>query len=108
MGWKHIVIEGFCLFNEKDNSLKPHCCKYNPGDIGAHCLSYDETEKKICPYFGFGTARTTLLLTGDDGGAISAAVFSSEKSLGDSKEWLRKERDWINRWKKMLSEEQFD
>ncbi|WP_197259279.1 hypothetical protein [Paenibacillus dendritiformis] len=108
MRWKHVVVEGYCFYENTGNSLKPHCCKYNPGDVGAHCLSYDETEKKICPYFGFGTARTSLVLTGDDGEAITAAVFNPEKSIGDAKEWLRKEKDWINKWKKKVSEEQFD
>ncbi|WP_157739689.1 hypothetical protein [Paenibacillus kribbensis] len=108
MGWKHVVVEGYCLFESTDKSLKPHCCKYTPGDIGVHCLSYDEAEKKICPHFGFGTARTSLILTDDDGEVKNAAVFSSEKSIGNAKEWLKKEKDWIGKWSKKISEEEFD
>lgn len=108
MGWKHVVVEGYCLYEDTDKTLKPHCCKYAPGYIGAHCLSYDEAEKKICPHFGFGTARTSLILTGDKGEAITAVGFNSEKSIGNPKAWLEKEKDWISKWSKKLSEEEFD
>ena len=103
MGWKHIVLEGYCAFNnEKNLNMPPHCCKLFPENIGLHCLNYDEKEHKFCPYLGYGTAPSTIVLTGNDGEEVSFKVFNSDENLSNEKKWLKQEEKWIEECKNKI------
>ena len=100
---KHIVIEGTCFFDVTNSANKPACCKSGPGNIGVHCLSFDEKERKLCPYFAFGTARSSIVLTDQKGDSVGFNGFWSDEDLSDE-EWLKQEEEWIIKWKKKLSD----
>ena len=105
MGWKHIVIEGFCSYDRENDSLKASVgCVDNAGTIGLYCLKYNEDSRQICPYFGFGTARSTLILTGKDGEAVKFRSFVLDDGTMREEEWLKNEEKWIKSWRAKLDE----
>ena len=101
MGWKHVVIEGYCLYKDTDLGA-PKCCLNGTNNIGLHCLGYDEKEHKYCPFFAYGTARTSVVLTGADGDEVAYSSFSSDENLSNEKKWLEEEQKWIEHWKKHM------
>lgn len=101
MGWNHLVIEGYCLFQTEDNASKLPCSKSEHGNVGLHCLNYDQKEK-LCPYFGFNKARSSLVLTSENGENVASKVFSSDENIANEKEWLKAEKTWIRKWVQKL------
>lgn len=75
LNWSHIVVESYCSFKNDDLAEKPICCKYNAGITGLHCLAYDSQNNNYCPYLGFGTAKTTIVLTNQKGETINFDSF---------------------------------
>lgn len=106
MGWKHIVVEGYCLFQLKSNHEKPKCCKLEPGDIGLHCLDYNEKEHRYCPFFGYGAARASLVLIDKNGEEVLSKVFCSDENVSNERDWLRTESNWINKWKDKMKDDE--
>lgn len=101
MAWNHLVLEGYCLFS-KDKEEIPRCCKYEPGILGLHCLDYDEEQHIYCPFFAYGNARTSLVLTGNHGEEVAHKTYSSD--CVDEKEWMKNENLWIEKWKSRLTD----
>ncbi|MGG4220499.1 hypothetical protein ABEW32_20040 [Paenibacillus jamilae] len=46
MGWKHIVLEANCFYEDNEENRDSKCCK---GNIGVHCLTYNQDGHQICP-----------------------------------------------------------
>lgn len=107
MGWKHIAVEGYCLVSLKDGEdLEiPDYCNHEPGNIGLKCFSLVNEEKKVCPYFSFGKARTSLALIGEDGEVVDGKVFWSEGDLANEEVWIKKEKEWIEKWREKMEKE---
>lgn len=108
MQWKHIVLEGYCVFGmEGDKQEIPKCCKDKPYSIGLHCLNYEE--KKYCPYFAFGTARSSIVVTDKNGDAIGGTCFFPQDAFKLSEEqWNVEENKWINKWAERINREKDD
>lgn len=108
MGWRHIVLEGHCFF-DKDEDIKevPKCCKVRPESIGLHCLDFEEG--KYCPYFAFGTAKASIVVTDGNGDAIAGTCFFPEGAFKLSNEqWNIKENRWINKWVERINKKDED
>lgn len=101
MNWSHILIEGFCLFDTDSDSVVPSCCINGLGNTGINCLLSKETEKSMCPYFGFQEAKSTILLTNNIGVSIEFDSFDSDEL--DENEWRKKELDWIENKKELIN-----
>lgn len=98
MSWNHIVLEGYCLCPEEERDKTPKYCSNRTCNIGLHCLDIDENEKRICPYFGFNKARSSVVLTGGDGVSIASEIFSSDDNLSNEEKWLKAEKGWLRKW----------
>lgn len=98
MNWKHIVVEGHCIYdlNENKNKKIPECCKYNPGKIGAHCFKYNIEQRQFCPYLGIGTAKSSMVLTNSEGISVNGTCFFDDINI-DEKEWHKREKKWIEK-----------
>ncbi|WP_235329952.1 hypothetical protein [Paenibacillus polymyxa] len=46
MGWKHIVLEASCFYEDNEENHGSKCCK---GNIGVHCLTYNQDVIKFVP-----------------------------------------------------------
>lgn len=103
MGWKHIVLEGVCLYNRIGKGVIPHCCEVEPGVVGLYCLDYDEEEHKKCPFFAYSEARSTIVLTGSSGEEIAFSEFSSDDNISDETKWLELEKQWTDNWERELN-----
>lgn len=104
MGWKHILVEGHCLFDIDDKLDIPMCFKFKPGYIGRHCLDSENDDLQRCSYFAFGSAKSTVVLTDSNGDAIACEVFWPEKEWSNNEEWNRLENKWIEEWRGKLKE----
>ncbi|WP_273322494.1 hypothetical protein [Vallitalea guaymasensis] len=102
MNWSHIVVESYCSFKNDNLAEKPICCKYNPGITGLHCLAYDSQNNNYCPYLGFGTAKTTIVLTNQKGETINFDSFFGDLDLSKG-EWEKKEKEWIKKQNEYIS-----
>lgn len=103
MAWKHLVIECYCLNDNNGNQEIPSCCKNGIGNVGNHCLDFDEKRHEYCPYLGFKNVRSTVILTDASGNEISFKEFSDDESISDEKKWLEKEQEWLKNWKDKIS-----
>ena len=102
MSWNHIVVEGYCLFDEKKDIQRPACCQGTNGMTGLYCLEYDEQSKWYCPYFAFGKADSTVVLTDGDGKEIAFSAFSSDENIENEEEWVKKQAKWLVAWKEII------
>lgn len=103
MGWKHIVLEAFCLLgSNQENEQNPECCKDGPGGLGFHCIQSNDAGK-ICSFFRFGKARSTIVVTNEDGDEVSFQSFSSDDDIENESVWLQKESEWISNWIRLVS-----
>lgn len=100
MSWKHIVIEGHCFLENQEESDIPKCCIDKPGTVGFHCLEYENG--KYCPFFTFGKAPATVIVTDENGEDFQCDQFWDELNQ-EEKVWLKKEKDWIKKWAKMIN-----
>ncbi|WP_234410368.1 hypothetical protein [Caldalkalibacillus mannanilyticus] len=96
------MIEGQCFFEDEGNDKIPNCCSYGPGDVGVHCMTYEDG--KYCPYFGFNKTRATVVLTGGNGQEVEYNTFWTSISLS-VEEWIKKENEWIKRWAKIINQD---
>jgi hypothetical protein len=104
MAWSHIVLEGYCLFEIDDDCKEevPECCINEPGNVGTYCLSFKE--HKHCPYFAFGTARASVVVTDDKGQSVTGTCFFPKNGLSlSNEEWVRKENAWIKKWARKIT-----
>ncbi|MGE8033465.1 hypothetical protein [Lysinibacillus sp. NPDC093692] len=104
MSWTHIVLEGYCSFEENEGEEIPKCCSEKPGILGYHCLQDAVSKNNICPYFSFNSARSTLVLTDKNGKAIEFDSFFGDLDLSE-KDWLVQEERWIKKWRKTIKKE---
>lgn len=106
MGWKHIVMEGYCFFHsdEEEDKKIPEFCINGPDDIGLHCIEGCEGGNTRCPYFAFGKARSSVIVTDEEGKDFACDGFYIEDAykLSDS-EYLKKEKEWIDRWSEKIN-----
>lgn len=95
---KHIVIEANCFYDSYENGNKavPKCCKFGTNNISINCLKFNEGENRYCPFLVFGSARTTLVLTEQNGNAVNSGSFWGDLKLSEE-EWVRKEKEWIEK-----------
>lgn len=102
---KHLIIEANCMydFEKKNNINVPVCCKHSAGSISINCLGYQEEKRQMCPYLVFGTAKSTLVLTDEEGEAINSVSFWDDLKLS-SEEWKMRERAWIRKSNDILQE----
>lgn len=111
MGWKHIVVEGYCFFESnknKENKI-PEFCINGPGSLGLQCIAGNEDNNMRCPYFAFGKARSTIIVTDEEGEDFACAGFDVEDAQNLSEEeYLEKEKEWINNWSEKIFESTFD
>lgn len=98
MGWKHIVVEANCLYEENKDNKSSKCCK---GNIGIHCLAYNQDGHQICPYLVFGKSRTSVVATNKDGLAVDYSIFWTDENLSPE-EWIRKEEEWLEEQRRIL------
>jgi len=111
MGWKHIVVEGYCFFNSDDNKENniPKFCINGPDNLGLHCIAGSDDNNARCPYFAFGKARSTIIVTDEEGEDFACAGFDVEDAHSLSeKEYLEKEKEWINNWSEKIFKSTFD
>jgi len=107
MGWKHIVVEGHCMFGLEENQELPKCCIGKPDDVGLHCLKFESG--KYCPYFAFGTARASIVVTDGNGNAVTGTCFFPKDGLDLSEEeWHIRENKWIEKWTKKIQDKDND
>ncbi len=102
MNWSHVLIEGFCLYNEDKEKKNPSCCINGIGKIGFHCLLFNEKKKAICPFFGFQKSKTTIALTNNEGDVIDYNSFESIEL--DEKKWREEEKKWLDQCVNVLKE----
>ncbi|KAJ50065.1 hypothetical protein CTM_19904, partial [Clostridium tetanomorphum DSM 665] len=95
---KHIVMEANCFYDsdKKENESVPKCCKFGPNNISINCLKFNEGENRYCPFLVLGSARTTLVLTEQNGNAVNSDSFWGDLKLSEE-DWLRKEKEWIEK-----------
>jgi len=108
MGWKHLVVEGHCFFGileTRDNI--PKCCKNGPGHVGIYCLDSEEGEYKRCKFFGYGKARSTLVLTDASGEEVTFDSFWSDDDRDNNDLWVKKENAWIKNLKEKIDKGEF-
>ncbi|WP_341278987.1 hypothetical protein [Paenibacillus sp. FSL H8-0537] len=99
MGWKHIVIEANCFYEDNDEHIDTKCCK---GNIGMHCLTYNQEGNQICPNLVFGKSRTSVIATDKDGHAIDSSVFWTDEKLGPE-EWVKREEAWLHEQRRLMN-----
>jgi hypothetical protein len=105
MGWSHIVLEAYCLFDyseDKDKKIPSYCISC---EVGRHCLNINNKNSQFCPFFGFSPARSTVVLTDIDGDDIACTGFYLEDDSIDENEWLKREKKWLRKWKKKIDDE---
>ncbi len=102
MGWKHIVVEGYCFFKSKENKIPEFCLK-GPGNLGLQCIAGNEVNNMRCPHFAFGKARSTIIVTDEEGADFASAGFDVEDAQNISEEeYLKKEKEWTNNWSEKI------
>ncbi len=92
MGWSHILIEAHCFFDKRNDTL-PKCCKYGFGNVSVNCLKYDENKKAYCPFLGFSKARSTKVLSDQEGKIIDFDAFETFDMT--EKEYIDLEKRWL-------------
>lgn len=95
MGWKHIVIEGHCLFD--DTYEIPLFCKYGPGKVGIHCVKASNNSNEYCSYLGIGSSRASIVLTDSNGDLCGYSSFWTDEDISGDK-WIEEEKVWLKRW----------
>lgn len=106
VAWKHIVIEGYCFYNSDQNKdrIVPQFCINGPDNLGLHCIAGVEGGNERCPYFAFGQARSTVIVTDENGQDFGCNGFYIEDAHSLSEEeYLRNEKEWINTWAKKIN-----
>lgn len=99
MGWKHIVLEGNCIYEDSDDNQDTKCCK---GNIGLHCLTYNQDGHQICPNLIFGKSRSSVVATDKDGNAVDYTTFWTDEKLSPD-EWTKKEESWLIKQRKLMN-----
>lgn len=96
MNWNHVVVEGYCLYEDKvfENVA---CCKTKPGFTSILCLNAEDKNEK-CSYFGCVRARSCVVLTDELGNDVACKTFECNEI--DSAKYEEKEREWIECWEK--------
>ena len=93
---KYIALESVCCFDSEDKTnILPKRCKYGADKIGLHCIVQNETNiNEFCPYLSSGSAKSSVVLTGEKGSAISGTCYWNDKDLSNE-EWEKTEKKWI-------------
>ena len=101
MTWNHVVLEGFCSYENEVFENVP-CCKTKPGFTSVLCLGYDNDNVR-CSYFAYTRARSCIVLTDDNGDDISCATFWCDETNND--EYIKRENEWLSRWENLIKED---
>jgi hypothetical protein len=99
MGWKHLVLEASCLYQNSNDNQNSKCCK---GKIGLHCLTYNQDGHQICPNLLFGKSRTSVVATDKEGFAVDYTTFWTDEKLSPE-EWVRKEEQWLSEQRRVMN-----
>lgn len=99
MGWKHIVIEANCFYEDDEVNRYSKCCK---GNIGVHCLTYNQDGHQICPNLVFGKSRTSVIVTDKDGSAVDSSTFWTDEKLSPE-EWVKREEKWLDEKRRLMN-----
>ncbi len=98
MGWKHIVLEANCIYDENDKNQNSKCCK---GNISIQCLTYNQDGYQICPNLIFGKSRTSIIATDKVGNAIDSSSFWTDEKLSPE-EWIKREEAWLDEQRRLM------
>ncbi|MFT9368873.1 hypothetical protein [Paenibacillus polymyxa] len=99
MGWKHIILEANCFYEDNEENYDSKCCK---GNIGVHCLTYKQDGHQICPNLVFGKSRTSVIATDKDGNAVDSSTFWTDEKLSPE-EWVRREEEWLDEKRRLMN-----
>ncbi|MCP4162964.1 MAG: hypothetical protein GY760_23120 [Deltaproteobacteria bacterium] len=123
MSWNHIVVEGHFLIKfdvefdklnsgikdyiQKNGKVPPKCCKYHGNRIGSFCLKFHEEEYNYCPFFAFGTAKSSIILTNNIGEEAASDTFWIDNKLKvkNAAEWAKQEEEWLMGWKDTINKQ---
>lgn len=97
MSWNHVVLEGFCFY-ENEEFIDVPCCNTKPGFVSIECLC--DTNNQKCPFFGYTKARTCIVLTDDKGHDVACNTFWVDEP--DNSKYIIEENEWIATWKKLI------
>jgi hypothetical protein len=70
--------------------------------MGLHCLQSSDKERQFCDFFGWGTAKSSIVLTDSNGEVVTQKSFCTDQNLSE-KEWLEQEKCWINQWAERIN-----